>query len=37
MKKGKAPAIGFGFGDAMFAIKNVQMDYDSFNEPSNVP
>ena len=35
MKKGKAPAKGFGFGDAMFAIKDVQMDYANFDAPSN--
>ena len=33
MKKGKAPSkgFGFGFGDAMFAIKDVQMDYANFD------
>ena len=31
MKKGKAPPKSFGFGDAMFSIKDVQMDYNSFN------
>ena len=38
MKKGgKGPAKGFGFGDAMFAIKDVQMDYANFDAPSSEP
>ena len=31
LMKGKKPAKGFGFGDAMFAIKDVQMDYANFD------
>jgi hypothetical protein len=36
MKKGKVSGFGKGpgFGDAMFAIKDMQMDYASFNQDS---
>lgn len=30
--KGKTPSKGVGFGDALFAIKNVQVDYEMFNQ-----
>ena len=37
MKKGKTPALkGPGFADAMFSIKDMQMDYASFNQESSV-
>lgn len=38
MNKGKnnKPSKGVGFGDALFAIKNVQVDYEMFNE-GNIP
>lgn len=29
------PAVGFGFGDAMFAMKNLTSDYAQFNDPQS--
>lgn len=35
MKKAKGPVSkGAGFADAMFAIKDMQMDYASFSDPT---
>jgi hypothetical protein len=27
------PSVGFGFGDAMFTVKNLASDYAQFNDP----
>lgn len=27
------PSAGFGFGDAMFAVKNLTSDYSQFDDP----
>jgi hypothetical protein len=27
------PAVGFGFGDAMFTVKNLTSDYAQFDNP----
>ena len=35
--KGKTPNKGVGFGNALFAIKNVQVDYEMFNQGPVVP
>lgn len=31
--KQNKPAVGFGFGDAMFAVKNLTSDYSQFDNP----
>lgn len=31
--KNNKPAAGFGFGDAMFAVKNLTSDYANFDDP----